>query len=153
MFAVKRVENLRDWKNGKRKSMLFAIPVVWKEGKDYITDCYFCMINLKGINHKNKHNVQYPDVLPGIKPILHGPDLPVSEPDRNIKYSSDSEYDKTFVARDDAYKPEEDDQPVPLTQAEVNDLTQDLNLSKKYAQLLGSYLKEKHLLAPGTTFY
>ena len=57
----------------------------------------------------------------------------------------------TFVAEEDAYKPEEDDQPVPLTQAELNDLTQDLNLSKESAQLLGSCLKE-NLLAPGTTF-
>ena len=57
------------------------------------------------------------------------------------------------VAGDDAYKPEEDDFPVPLTQAELNNLTRDLNLSNESAQLLGSHLKEKHLLAPGTTFY
>ena len=57
------------------------------------------------------------------------------------------------VAMDDAHKPESNDQPVPLTQAELNDLTQDLDLSKKSAQLLGSCLKEKHLLAPGTAFY
>ena len=48
------VENLRDWRNGKRKNMQFAIPIVWKEGKDHITDYYFCMINLKKINSKKK---------------------------------------------------------------------------------------------------
>ena len=58
----------------------------------------------------------------------------------------------TVIAGDDAYEPEEDNQPVPLTQAELNDLTQDLNLSKESAQLLSSHLKEKHLLAPGTKF-
>ena len=58
-----------------------------------------------------------------------------------------------LVAGDDAYKPEEDDQPVPLTQAQLNDLTRYLNLSKESAQLLGSLLKEKHFLVPGTTFY
>ena len=47
------VENLRDWRNGKRKSMVRG-----GEGKDHTTDCYFCMINLKGINCKNKHHVQ-----------------------------------------------------------------------------------------------
>lgn len=62
-------------------------------------------------------------------------------------------WDMTIVAEDDAYKPNEDDQPVRLTQAELNDLTQDLNLSKDSAQLLGSCLKEKHLLASGTMFY
>ena len=100
-------------------------------GKDLITDCYFCMINLKGINHKNKYSVQYPDVPSDIRLIPHGPDLPVPEPDGNIEYSSDSEYsDMTVLAGDDAYKPEEDDQPVPLIQVELNDLTRDLNRSK-----------------------
>ena len=59
----------------------------------------------------------------------------------------------TVVPGDDAYKQKVDDQPIPLTQAEFNDLTQDLNLSKESAQLLDSHLKEKHLLARGTTFY
>ena len=39
------------------------------------------------------------------------------------------------VAGNDTYKPEEDDQSVPLTQAQPNDLTQNLNFSKKIAQL------------------
>ena len=53
---------------------------------------------------------------------------------------------------DIAYKPE-DDQQFPLNQAEINDLTQDLNLSKESAQLLDSHLKEKYLLTPESTFY
>ena len=57
------------------------------------------------------------------------------------------------VAGNDSYKPKEDDQPVLLKQAKLNGLTQDLNLSKESAQLLSSHLQEKHLLAPGTTFY
>ena len=61
------VENFRDWRNGKRKSMPFSIPIVWGEGKYHITDCYFCMINLKEINCKNKHYVQYPDVPSAIR--------------------------------------------------------------------------------------
>ena len=59
-----------------------ASPMVWREGKDLIMDCYFCRINLRGINCKNKHHVQYPDVTSA--------------------YSEHS--DKTVVARDDAYK-------------------------------------------------
>ena len=99
-------ENLSDWRNGKRKSM---------EGKDHITDCYFCMINLKGVNHKNKHHVQYPDVPSAIRQIPHDPDLPVPESDGYMEYSSDSKHsDMTVVAGDDRYKPEEDNQPVPL---------------------------------------
>ena len=58
----------------------------------------------------------------------------------------------TVVAGDDAYKPEEDDQPVPLAQAELNDLTGHLGLLKESTQLLDSPRKKKHLLAPLTTF-
>ena len=71
-----------------------------------------------------------------------------------MEYSSDSEHsDMTVVAGDDVYKSEEENQPVFLTQAELNDLTQNLNLSKESAQPLGLSLKEKYLLAPGTMFY
>ena len=82
------------------------------------------MINLKGINHKNKHRVQHSDVPSVIRPILHGQDLPRPESEGNMEYSSDSKHsDMIVVAGDDAYKTEEDDQPVPLTQAELNELT------------------------------
>ena len=33
------VENLRDLRNKKWKSMLFGVPMVWREGKDHVTDC------------------------------------------------------------------------------------------------------------------
>ena len=51
------------------------------------------------------------------------------------------------------YGADDQDQPIPLTQGELNDLTRDLNLSKESAQLLVSRLWEKRLLAPTTTFY
>ena len=57
----------------------------------------------------------------------------IPEPDGNMEYSSDSEHnDMTVAAGDDAYKPEEV-QPVPLTQAETNDLIRNLNHSKESA--------------------
>ena len=77
----------------KEKVCHYAIPMVWREGKDYITDCYFYMINLKEMNQKNNHHVQYPDAPSAVRPIPHGPDLPVPEPDGNMEYSSDSEHD------------------------------------------------------------
>ena len=104
--------------------MSFTITMVWREGKDHIMDCYFSMINQKGMNCKNKHHVQYPDVPSAIRPIPHDPDLPVPEPDGKMEYSSDSKHsDIIFVTGKDASKPKEDDQLVPLTQAELNNLT------------------------------
>ena len=39
------VQNLWDWRNKRKNSMLFGVPMVWREGKDQFTDCYFCMTN------------------------------------------------------------------------------------------------------------
>ena len=144
------VENLRDWRDRKRKSMPFTVPMVWREGKDNVTDCYFWITNLQAINRKNKHCVQYPDVPSAIRPVPHGPDLPVRELDVAMESSPEPESDNTADREEDEeYMSEENDRPVPLTQADLNDLT-DLNDS---AQLLGSRLRENNLLAPGTTFY
>ncbi|KAK3889696.1 hypothetical protein Pcinc_006262 [Petrolisthes cinctipes] len=112
------------------------------------------MINLQGINRKNKHLVQYPEVPPAIKPVPHGPEVPIPEPDVIMEASSNTEFsDATNSDESGAYKPVDDDQPMPLTQAELNDLTRDLNLSRESAQLLGSRIRDKCLLAPETTFY
>ena len=71
--------------------MPFGVPMVRREGKYHVTDCYFCRTNLKDINRKNKLHVQYSDIRPAIKPVPHGPDLPVPEPNVTVESSSDSE--------------------------------------------------------------
>ena len=107
------------------------------------------MTNLQGINRKNKHCVQYPDIPSAIRPVPHGPSLPVPKPDVAIRSSSESESENTYNRTAGVeYWSEENDRPVPLTQADLNDLPRDLNLSKESSQLLGSRLREKNLLAP-----
>ena len=79
--------------------MSFSIPMVGREGKDHITGCCFCLINLKGINRKNKQHVHSPDVPTVIRPVTHDPNL--------LEYTSDYEHcDMTVVNGEDAYKPE-----------------------------------------------
>ena len=68
------------------------------------------MTNLKGINRKSKHLVQFPDVPSPIKPVFHGPDIPVPEPNVTMEHS-----DMTDTAECGTYRPEEHDQPLPLT--------------------------------------
>ena len=64
-------ENIRQWVYGKRKSLAFGIPMVWREPKDHITDCYFCLCNVTGITRKNKSALKYPTNLDSvIRPIL-----------------------------------------------------------------------------------
>ncbi|KAK3869726.1 hypothetical protein Pcinc_024954 [Petrolisthes cinctipes] len=112
------------------------------------------MINLQDINRKNKHHVQYPEVPSAIKPVLHGPEVPIPEPDIIRESSSNPESsDSANSDESGAYKPVDDDQPMPLIQAELNDRTRDLNLSKESAQLLGSRIRKKCLLAPETFYW
>ena len=49
-------EMLRDWTKVKRKGLPFGVPMVWRELKDHLNDCYFCMVNLKGIGKKNRQS-------------------------------------------------------------------------------------------------
>ena len=48
-------EHLREWTTGKRKSLKFGVPMVWREPTNHIDDCYFCMVNVSGINRNNRH--------------------------------------------------------------------------------------------------
>ena len=62
-------EMLRDWRKGKRKGLPFGVPMVWREPKDHLNDCYFCMVNLKGIEKKNRQSISYPSIPSAIRPV------------------------------------------------------------------------------------
>jgi hypothetical protein len=55
---------LRDWLNKRKKSMPFAVPMVWREPRDHHSDCYFCMVDTAGFSSKNKHKIIYPNLDP-----------------------------------------------------------------------------------------
>jgi len=44
---------LRHWTKGKKKCLNFGIPMVWREPRNHDSDCYFCAIEVTGINRKN----------------------------------------------------------------------------------------------------
>ena len=49
------------WLNGKRRAMLFAVPMVWREPSNHATECYFCVVPTVsgGITKKKKWTVVY----------------------------------------------------------------------------------------------
>ena len=51
------------WFAAKNVSLGFAAPMVWREQKDHVADCYFCLTNVQGHSHKTRKNIQYPDLL------------------------------------------------------------------------------------------
>lgn len=143
------VEGLRNWTKGSRKSMPFGIPMIWREPRDHTTDCYFCLTNVAGFSHKNRHKVSYPDLDSAIRPVPHSDDVPIPV------FTHLSSLDATTTESDSSQNLPADDSdsdfvqrviPEPFKQRELNDLVRDLGLSKKLAELLASRLRDKHLL-------
>ena len=72
--------NLSAWVNGKRKSICFVIPMIWREPKDHVTDCYFCLVITNGFNWKNKAIIKYPNLQSVMRPITDCNKLPIPNP-------------------------------------------------------------------------
>ena len=152
------METLRSWSHGKDKHLPFGIQVIWRELIDHIADCYFCMVNVKGFNKKNKHSIPIsklqfsferpvPHVVDAPKPVFNY--LPYLEDD-TLRYSSTSTDDDMSA---DSFS--KSCRLLPLSpslsdQAEINNSILDLNLPKQSSELLASRLQEKHLVHPGT---
>ena len=49
------VKTLRSWSQGKNAKLKFGVPMVWREPKNHVDDCYFCLVNVKGFNKKNNN--------------------------------------------------------------------------------------------------
>ncbi|GFS62727.1 uncharacterized protein TNCV_3201771 [Trichonephila clavipes] len=145
------VEELRQWFQLKKKSFRFAVPMIWREPQNHSDDCYFCSCSVQGFNLKNRKDISYPTIIrSAIRPLLHGPDLPIPSPpdtldnilDQISHISSDSE---------DGYDPGTNDLEL-FSQSDLNDLVRDLGLPKDTAEVLGSRLKERQLLNSGVSF-
>ena len=53
MVSKSCTEYLCQWTKGKKSCLKFGIPMVWREPTNHVTDCYFCTIDVTGINRKN----------------------------------------------------------------------------------------------------
>lgn len=131
---------LTGWLRGDNRKMPFAVPMVWREPRDHITDCYFCLTNIKGIGPKSKHTVKYFNLPSALRPVKHSDELSVPVPpeswslDEKVE-STDSESDGTESVKNIKTDPSFDlpgcsTAPHLITQGELNDLVRELNLSK-----------------------
>jgi hypothetical protein len=145
------VEDLRKWSKGKKKAFRFGVPVIWREPKYHRDDCYFCCYDVKGYNSKNKKVILYPNLHSALRPVVHGPELPVPQPteileDASTNISDSGGDDEEFQCHTESQSPQ------LFTQSELNNVIE-LGLPKEKAELLGSRLKEKNLFAAGTYIY
>ena len=69
--CVSCATNSREWLNNKGLSMPFALPMIWREPTDHLTDgCFFIVPPLRrGITKEKKWTVTYPNILSAIRPV------------------------------------------------------------------------------------
>lgn len=143
---------LTGWLKGTHKSMPFAVPMVWREPRNHVDDCYFCITNIKGITSKTKRSIQYPNIPSAMRPVPHDDSLPIPQPPDSYTLDSESHSGSTSPEAGPSYIPSAHDLPdTPhlITQSELNDLVRDLDLPKTKAELLGSRLQQWKLLEKG----
>ena len=148
---------LQGWLKGTHKSMPFAVPMVWREPRDHVADCYFCLTNITGFSKGMEHKIQYLDFHSARRPVKHDDSLPVPVPPESYTLSSVSSDEEPMACDDVAqcssthsdpnYAPVSDTkEPHVISQEELNDLVRDLNLPKTKALLLASRLQQWNLL-------
>ena len=127
----------------------------WREPKDHLNDCYFCMVNLKRIGKKNRQSISYPSIPSAIRPVPHSDEfLPpvfngfassedeIEVEDERMEY----EYKTTDTESEDFSTESQKATPQQFNQSELNDLIRDLDLSKQAAEILASRFNETHVL-------
>lgn len=145
MFCNACRTKLYKWSMGEKVYFTFSLPMLWRNPKNHVNDCYFCLMNV-GINAKKLANYKYPDVSSVSKPFprTSNDPLPVcpgasgnaGETSTTSPMSSGSE-----VIMEERHL---------ISQSELNDLIRDLHLSKQKAELLASRLQQWNYLDRAT---
>jgi hypothetical protein len=123
-----------------------------REWNNHYDDCYFCMVNITGYNKKNKKGAKYLNLLSGIRPLPHRPDLPVPSPPDNFRDESESSSLQSDTEKIYFVPHQYDTLIDKFTPSKLNDLIRELQLTKENSELLGSRLREKNILASGVKF-
>lgn len=115
------------------------MPTIWREQKDHVSDCYFCLTKLKGFSSKTKDRINYPQVSSVTRPVLGVPvhtitpsAMQVTTVDSQESSESqpfNSEHSSSDFVSDSQKK--EQTEPSRFNEKELNDLIRDLTLSKK----------------------
>ena len=136
---------LTAWFNGKKAAFNFAVLMVWREPRNHVDDCYFCLTNITGFNTSRK-KIKYPNLRSAMRAVPHSDDLPVPTPPVNKDLLSSS--DEEMPSREDSvesislediestYSGTSGNEPHWITQEDLNDLACDLYLSTQQSELL-----------------
>jgi hypothetical protein len=93
--------------------------------------------------------ILYLNLPSALHPVVHGPEVLVPQPTETLDASTNSS-----DSDDEEFQYHRESQSLQLfTQSELNNVIEDLGLPMEKSELLGSRLKEKNLLAAGTSMY
>lgn len=151
---------LEGWFRGEKRMMPFAVPRIWREPSNHLTDCYFCMVDpTRRRKGKNAPPIEYPDIPSSMAPVLHNQmDLPVPQPpsreeaclakDREGAASSDSDSEEVQCTSGARRRHRVSGERCPYypNQDDINDLIREMALTKSNAELLISRLSQWDLL-------
>ncbi|GBN64130.1 hypothetical protein AVEN_169727-1 [Araneus ventricosus] len=85
-------------------------------------------------------------------PVPHSSEISVTKPTEKPEDIAEDSEDEVQVYDKDLHGVSDSSEPQPFSQQELNYLVRDLDFSKYSADLLGSRLKKRNLLSPGTSF-
>ena len=91
---------LTAWFKCKKAVFNFAVPMVWREPRNYADDCYLCLTNITGFNASSRKKIKYPNLWSAMKPVPHSDDLPVPTPPVNKDLLSS--LDEEMPSREDS---------------------------------------------------
>ena len=77
MSITSSLQDMRTWTKGTRDRLKFGIPMIWREPKDHVNDCYFCIVKIAGFNKKTRYKISYPNLDSAIHPVPHSNEVPV----------------------------------------------------------------------------
>lgn len=89
------------------------------EPRGHVSDCYFCVTAIQGINLKAKHTVQYANLSSAIRPVPNNVNLRI--PDSFISLNIDDPQPSTSVQ---FYVDNDDDSEFEIVQDKTHLLTQ-----------------------------
>jgi hypothetical protein len=123
--------------------------MIWRDPKNHSDDCYCCCCDVKGYNSKNKKVILYRNIPSALRPVVHGPEVPVLQPTYMLENVSTNSSDSGGDYEEFQCHTEESENRQLFTQSELKYVIRDLGMPREKAELLGSRLKQKHLLAAG----
>lgn len=148
---------LHRWNKRDNITKTVIEPVMWREPTNHENDYYFYVCNIIGFNLRNKNKIVYPNVS-SVTPAKIDKKITQNIPELSCLTTEDENLIDINITDVNDNESDSDSEnsthlkdPVLYNQENLYDLIRDLDLTKDLTELLGSRLKERNLLIPGTT--